>query len=255
MDNYNLLAAPFPNADATQEFRVLGNNFDSQYGFAPGAVVSIVTKSGTNEYHGTVFEFVRDGVVNARNFFQPMRDELKRNQFGVSFGGPVKKDKAFFFGNYQGTRERRVVGGSTAYVPTDAMLQGNFSSLVNAGVTVRDPDTGAPVANGYISPTRFSPAALKLAESLPRTQDPLGKVTVSGFTNQRDFNEFTLKGDVYHGAGHRISGRSFFNDFSQPAQTLSLLNSDRSWLSRWHNYTGNYTWTINPTLLNNVVVS
>jgi len=255
MDNYHLLAGPFPNADATQEFRVLGNNFEAQYGFAPGAVVSIVTKSGTNEFHGNAFEFLRNGVLNARDFFQPIRDELKRNQFGASFGGPIKKDKLFFFGNYQGTRERRAVGGSTVFVPSDAMLRGDFSAFNAAGITVRDPDTGQPAPNGFISPTRFSPGALKIAESLPRTQDPLGKVTVSGFTNVQDYNEFTVKGDWYQSTKHRLSGRAFFNDFSQPEQTHSLLNSDRSWLARWQNYAANYTWTLSPTLLNNLVAS
>jgi hypothetical protein len=110
MDNYHLLAAPFPNSDATQEFRVLGNNFEAQYGFAPGAVVSIVTKSGTNEWHGNAFEFLRNGVLNARDFFQPVRDDLKRNQFGGSVGGRIIRDKLFVFGNYQGTTERRQVG-------------------------------------------------------------------------------------------------------------------------------------------------
>jgi hypothetical protein len=255
MDNYHLLAAPFPNSDATQEFRVLGNNFEAQYGFAPGAVVSIVTKSGTNQFHGNGFEFLRNGVLNARDFFQPVRDELKRNQFGGSIGGPIKRDKIFFFGNYQGTKERLVVGGSTQFVPSDAMLRGDFSGFVAAGITIKDPDTGLPAPNGYISPTRFSPGALKLTESLPRTQDPVGKVTVSGFTSVRDYNEFTVKSDVFLNAKHRISGRAFFNDFNQPEQNLGLLNSDRSWLARWQNYAGNYTWTVNPTLLNNLVVS
>lgn len=255
MDNYHLLAAPFPNADATQEFRVLGNNFEAQYGFAPGAVVSIVTKSGTNSLHGGAFEFLRNGVLNARDFFQPVRDELKRNQYGASLGGPIKKDKIFFFGNYQGTKERRSVGGSTAFVPSDAMLQGDFSAFSKAGITILDPDTGQPAPNGYISPSRFSPAAMKIAESLPRTPDPLGKVTVSGFSNVQDYNEFTAKGDVNHGSNHRFSGRAFFNDFAQPEQTKSLLNSDRSWLARWQNYAGNYTWTASPTLLNNIVVA
>ncbi|HVX65361.1 MAG TPA: carboxypeptidase regulatory-like domain-containing protein, partial [Bryobacteraceae bacterium] len=251
MDNYHLLAAPFPNADATQEFRVLGNNFEAQYGFAPGAVVSIVTKSGTNEFHGNAFEFLRNGKLNARDFFYSGRDELKRNQYGASFGGPIVKEKAFFFANYQGTKERLKVAGSTAYVPSDAMLNGDFSAYVNAGIPIMDPDTGQPAPGGYISPTRFSPGALKVVESLPRTTDPLGKVVVTGYSNVRDFQEFTLKGDVYHGSNHRFSGRTFFNDFSQPEQNNSLLNSDRSWLSRWQNHTFNYTWTAGPTLVNN----
>jgi len=252
MDNYHLLAAPFPNADATQEFRVVGNNFEAQYGFAPGAVVSIVTKSGTNQWHGNAFEFLRNGVLNARDFFQPVRDELKRNQFGGSVGGPIRKDKLFIFGNYQGTTERRRVGGSTSFVPSDAMLRGDFSGL---GVPIKDPDTGQVIPNGFISPTRFSPAALKLAESLPSTTDPRGQVTVSGFTSVQNYHEFTTRADFYASSKHRLYGRTFFNDFSQPVQTHSLLNSDRSWEARWQNHSVNYLWTVSPTVINNLVGS
>src|SRR6185295_13709372 len=154
MDNYHLLAAPFPNSDATQEFRVLGNNFEAQYGFAPGAVVSIVTKSGTNEWHGNAFEFLRNGVLNARDFFQPVRDDLKRNQFGGSVGGRIIRDKLFVFGNIQGTIERVSQTGQTAFVPTAAELAGDFSStptqLINA-------NTGLPYANNFIDPSTFNP--------------------------------------------------------------------------------------------------
>ena len=111
MDNYHNNAIPFPNPDATGEFRVLTNNFDAQYGFSPGAVVSIVTKSGTNAWHGDAFEFIRNGALNARDFFSSSRDQLKRNQFGGSIGGPILKNKLFIFGNYQGTRLSRAVRG------------------------------------------------------------------------------------------------------------------------------------------------
>jgi hypothetical protein len=82
MDTFALLAAPFPNADATQEFRVISNNFDARYGFAPSAVVSIQIKSGTNKFHGGVFEFIRSNDLNAANWFSGNVDQLKRNQFG-----------------------------------------------------------------------------------------------------------------------------------------------------------------------------
>ena len=104
MDNYNDLTAPFPNADATQEFKVITNNFSAQYGFSPGAVVSIVTKSGSNAFHGGAFWFVRNNDLNASNWFSHSVDMLKRNQFGGFVGGPIKKDKLFFFANYQDTR-------------------------------------------------------------------------------------------------------------------------------------------------------
>ena len=254
MDNYHLLAAPFPNPDATQEFRVIGNNFDARYGFAPGAVVSIVTKSGTNEWHGNAFEFLRNGVLNARDFFYASRDDLKRNQFGGSLGGPIIKNKLFIFGNYQGTTERRRVAGTTAFVPSDAMRQGDFSSLLtNRGIQLIDPTTQQPFANNYINPARFSPGALTILQSIPQTTDPLGQVTVTGFVNQQDYHEFTIRGDYNINERHQVSMRSFVNRFSQPPQSKSLLNSDRSWDSDWQNYAANYTWTISPSIVNNLV--
>lgn len=132
-DNYHLLAAPFPNPDATQEFKVIGNNFDARYGFAPGGVVSIVTKSGTNQWHGVLFEYLRNNAVNATEYFSQSTDLLKRNQFGGSMGGPIVKDKLFIFGNYQGTRQRRSVLSGEGYVPTTAMRGGDFSAYCQSG--------------------------------------------------------------------------------------------------------------------------
>src|ERR1700722_4058250 len=102
--DYVGLAAPFPNADATREFRVITNNFNAEYGFAPGAVVLIETKSGTNGFHGGAFEFLRNQSFNASNWFSHTVDPLHQNQFGADVGGPILKNKLFFFGNYQGTR-------------------------------------------------------------------------------------------------------------------------------------------------------
>ena len=133
MDNYHLLAAPFPNPDATQEFTVIGNNFDPRYGFTPGGVVSIVTKSGSNNWHGDAFEFLRNGALNATEYFTQTSDSIKRNQFGGSLGGPILKNKLFIFGNYQGTRQTRQVNGSTTYVPTTAMRAGDFSAYCRGG--------------------------------------------------------------------------------------------------------------------------
>jgi hypothetical protein len=105
-DTYLNMNLPFPNPDSLQEFNLQANNMTAEYGNAAGGIVNIVTKSGTNELHGTAFEFLRNGSLNARNFFAPEHDQLKRNQFGGTLGGPIVKDKLFFFGTYQGTRIR-----------------------------------------------------------------------------------------------------------------------------------------------------
>ena len=134
MDNYVLAAAPFPNPDATQEFSVIGNNFDARYGFAPGGVVSIVTKSGTNSWHGDVFEFYRNGSFNAKDYFTHLTNQVHRNQFGASLGGPIVRDKFFIFGNYQGTRQSIFNAPSTGFVWTPAMINnGDFSAYCQNG--------------------------------------------------------------------------------------------------------------------------
>jgi hypothetical protein len=129
MDYNDQHAAAFPNADATQEFRVITNNFDAQYGFAANAVVSVVTKSGTNQWHGDAFEFVRNDGLDAADFFSHKTDGLKRNQFGGSIGGPIRRDKDFIFGNIQITQERQAQFSTSAFVPSNQMLNGDFSAI------------------------------------------------------------------------------------------------------------------------------
>ncbi len=133
VDNYYLAAAPFPNPDAVQEFTVLNNNFDPRYGFAAGGVVSIVTKSGTNEWHGNVFDYYRNGGFNAKDYFTHKTNLVHRNQFGGSLGGPIVKDKLFAFGNYQGTRQSLGTTTGTGFIPTTAMVQnGDFSAYCSS---------------------------------------------------------------------------------------------------------------------------
>src|ERR1700761_6516845 len=120
-DTYLNANLPFPNPDAMQEFNVETDNLSAQYGIGAGAVVNMVTKSGTNEIHGDVFEFVRNGDFNARNFFAPTQDTLRRNQFGGDGGGPIKKDKIFLFSGFQATRTRSAPPQSIGFVPTQQM--------------------------------------------------------------------------------------------------------------------------------------
>jgi hypothetical protein len=105
-NSYQNFSGMFPNPDAIEEFSVQTNNFSAEYANATGAVVSAVTKSGTNQFHGSAFEFLRNGIFNARNFFAATTDSLKRNQFGGTVGGPIVKDRLFFFFSYQDTTLR-----------------------------------------------------------------------------------------------------------------------------------------------------
>src|SRR6185436_1329060 len=127
-DTYINVSLPFPNPDSVQEFNLQSSNFTAEYGNAAGGIVNIVTRSGTNSIHGSLFHFLRNGKLNARQFFAPVQDALKRNQFGGSVGGPIKKNKLFYFGTYQGTRLRNTPAGIISFVPTDAERGGDFSS-------------------------------------------------------------------------------------------------------------------------------
>ena len=119
-----------PNPDAVEQFKILTNNYDAQYGRTSGGIVNQITRSGTNEFHGTGFEFLRNTVLNARDYFLPPtepKNQFKRNVFGGTFGGPIKKDKTFFFLAYQGVRTREGDTTSLLTVPDSAQRAGDFS--------------------------------------------------------------------------------------------------------------------------------
>jgi hypothetical protein len=116
-----------PSLDSIAEFRILTNNFDAEYGDYSGGIVNVVTKSGSNNLHGTAFEFLRNTTLDARNFFSPERGFYRQNQFGGTIGGPIRKNRVFFFGDYQGTRQSQGVDTGLIPVPTLADRTGNLS--------------------------------------------------------------------------------------------------------------------------------
>ena len=130
-EGFNMGAAVVPNLDSIQELRVLTSNFDAEYGNYSGGQVMVVTKSGGNQFHGSAFEFLRNTALDARNYFSSQRATFDRNQFGGTFGGPVKKDKIFFFVDYQGTRMTQGVDTGLISVPSLADRSGNFSDLAS----------------------------------------------------------------------------------------------------------------------------
>jgi len=181
-DVYTMANMPLPFPDALQEFKVETGALPAQYGMHSAAAVNAVTKSGTNDFHGTAFEFLRNYSVNARSYFSSTLDSLKRNQFGGTFGGPIKKNKLFFFGAYQQTDTRQSPSGTVAFVPTAAELQGDFSvynSLTCQGkvAALKDPLTGAALVNNRIPVGELSTPALNIAKFLPTSADPCGRTT------------------------------------------------------------------------------
>src|SRR3984893_18630429 len=163
-DTYLNTSLPFPNPDAIQEFSLLSSNFSAEYGNAAGGVVNIVTRSGTNQIHGSSFPFLRKGDLNARQFFAPTQDALKRNQFGGSAGGPVIKNKLFYFGTYQGTQVRNVPAGQVQFFPTQAQRNGAFSSVSSQLV---DPVSGQPIPGNQIPASRLSPVSQYFLKQIP----------------------------------------------------------------------------------------
>jgi carboxypeptidase family protein len=141
-DLFANLPAIEPSPDSIAEFRVIANTFDAEYGRNSGAVVNVVTKSGTNDLHGSFYEFFRNDVLNAHQFtFTPApKTPFKQNQFGGTFGGPIKKDRTFFFGSYEGRRIVQGIVSQPVTVPTATDLSGDFSSV-------------APFAGSLVNPT------------------------------------------------------------------------------------------------------
>lgn len=147
-EDVNMGTAIIPNLDSVAEFRVLTNNFDAEYGEFSGGQINVITKSGTNLFHGDVFEFLRNTDLDARNYFSPARGTFQQNQFGATLGGPVVRNKVFFFADYQGTRQTQ--GVDTGLIPVPSVLDrsGNLSDSATLFMTTN--------ANGNSVPSRVS---------------------------------------------------------------------------------------------------
>src|SRR5882762_2135700 len=186
-DPYNNLNLPLPFPDALQEFKVETSSVPAQYGQHSAGAVNAVTKSGTNALHGDMFEFVRNKVLNARNAFAQQRDGLKRNQFGGVLGGPIVRNKLFFFAGHQMTLVRSEPVENTAFVPTAQMLAGDWTTVssppCNQGrqITLR-----APFQNNRIDPAQFTTPALNLINRSPTSSDPCGKALFGRKSNSDD---------------------------------------------------------------------
>jgi hypothetical protein len=220
-DFYNNAGLPLPFPDALQEFKVETSALPAQYGMHSGAAVNAVTKSGTNEWHGSAFWFVRNYLFNARTFFAPTRDSLKRNQYGGSLGGPIRHNKLFLFAAYQGTATRQDPTGTVTYVPTKEMFNGDFSTVASglcqrAPVTLRDPlNNNQPFLNNQIPVDRLSPVALNIAKRLPASSDPCGRITY-GAMNIDDEQFGVSKVDYTLSAKHSLFGRYLVGHDKKP---------------------------------------
>ena len=202
-----------PPVDAIREFEMLTSTYDAAFGRSAGAQVNVVLKSGSNRLHGSVYEFHRNGALDAKNFFAPASEPdptYKRNQFGFSVGGPIRKDKTFFFADYEGTRSREGITRVTN-VPTLAERAGDFSQSL-FGVP-RDPFTGLPFASGRIPDLRINDVGRRIAAlyPAPNRSTPFANFVASPVQQDRD-DHFDVRVDYLHSRRSSFALRYSFGD-------------------------------------------
>jgi len=246
---------PAPNPEAIQEFRVITNNYAAEYGRYPAGVVDIVTKSGTNEFHGAAFEFFRNESLNAKRWVPPgaatsAKDPLDRNQYGAAIGGPLRKDKTFFFASFSGLRQTETYYRNTAVVPTSRERLGDFSSSASKP---RDPATNQPFPGGIIPTSRLDPTALAIQDKyVPQSNLPNNFFEVSR-PDPLSTDEATLKLDHNFAATHSIA-MSYFYQKGTDTQPLSLTGNipwvDRDFKWTQHNLNLVDTYTVNSSTIN-----
>ncbi|MBI3049887.1 MAG: TonB-dependent receptor [Acidobacteria bacterium] len=257
-DNLNL---PLPFPDALQEFRVETGALDASSGVHTGASVHAVTRSGTNVFHGGGFEFWRNHRFNATHPFARVRpdgtregDGLNRNQFGGMIGGPILTDRLFFFGGYQGTYIRQTPTSNVAFVPTPAMLAGDFTQLASPACSGRQLTLRGPFVNNRVNPALFSPAALQIARRLPSTTDPCGRVTF-GQAIDTDEGQSVGRIDYQLTNDHGLFGRYIATTYVSPPPLRktpdNLLAASRGGFDNIaHSLTLGETWVLSSSTVN-----
>jgi hypothetical protein len=261
-----------PPPDATQEFRVSTNPFSAENNRTTGAVVNFSIKSGTNQLHGSVYEFWRNRDLNANDFFQNRagnrRAPFNQNQFGASAGGPIKKDKTFFFGNFEEYR-RRIGAPAITTVPTPLQVSGNFSQTYNASgamVVVADPlsnvvvngvTTHTPFPGNIIPASRISTVAGNVAKLFPAPTLPGTAFTdVNNFSTKAAtfINEHQFVAKLDHNLSSRWKifgavGRDWLNQTQADPLGLSTINETRAVFNDHQVYTLSATAVFSPTLI------
>jgi hypothetical protein len=247
-----------PSVDAIQEFKVQTNAFAAEYGRAMGAVVNLTTKSGTNDLHGSAFEFLRNEKLDAKNFFDPPgpKPPFKRNQYGFSVGGPVfipkvvnGKNKIFFFTDYEGAKIR-ITSTNTSTIPTLGMRKGDFGDLLaQRNVAIIDPTNGGRFPGNVIPADRIDPVAQTLINLYPAPQtSAVGSNFVYQSPANQDWTKFDVRSDINFGARDNAFWRISRQDQSVPAslilpppaygggsldQTTNGINTGATWNHIW----------------------
>ena len=282
-DQFANLPAVQPTPDSIEEFRVLTNTFDAEYGRNSGAVVNVVTKSGTNQFHGNVYEFFRNKVLNSGGYFDSQKPDFKQNQFGGTLGGPIKKDRTFFFASYEGRRIRQGISSDAFAVPTDAERLGDFSADGGAFAGVITDQTVADTLNSRagcaaaaadviqpgsayadLFPTSQIPAPCMdptaidmMSQFVPHANRPDGTFqTVAGIHKDRT-DQFTFKFDHRINDKQNLSAYYYFNDsnlfdpYSRfQAGGAATLGFGAGTLERYQQLNLSHNYTITNSLVN-----
>jgi hypothetical protein len=263
MSNVNM---PFPFPDALQEFSIETSAVSSQFGTHPGATVNVVTKSGSNALHGDLFEYIRNGDLDARNFFSTTgADTLKRNTYGGTAGGAIIKDKLFFFGGFQGVENRQNPPQTITHIPTAAMLTGDFSTIASGPcqsngkpVQLMNP-LGGGYAGNQIPVSQLNMSAVELVSKyLPvASATPCGQVTF-GIPQTGDEQQFIERTDWVLSPRHTVYGRYFWDHWTNPPVLVGnnlLTTTSPGNFELAQSATIGDTYTFGPTVVNSFHVT
>jgi hypothetical protein len=245
-----------PNPDAVQEFRVQTNSYNAEYGRFASGVINVITKSGTNQFHGSAFEYLRNTVFNANDWGSTLpRSPFHRNQFGVTIGGPIRRDKTFFFFSYSGLRQTTSSFLNGAVVPTALERAGNFTA---SGTKPVDPRNGLPfTCNGVtnvICPDRIDPVAAKIISTYIPLANVAGSKWQGNIPSPFDSNDFLAKLDHQLNDKHRLT-LSYFE--TSGTNTVKAGSGNLPWASqqfkwRQHNVNASDVWIISASKINQV---
>ena len=246
---------PFPSPDALEELNVQTGNMSATYGNATGGVVNAVSKSGSDQIHGDIFEFFRNYAMDAKNYFATSPNPLKQNQFGGTMGGPIVKDKLFYFGSYQGTRQNTATFGQLAFVPTAAERIGDFSDLLAASTQLVNPTTGTPYVNNQVPVTDLDPTARYMLQHIPLPNGPGRQLTYNGAPTIQNTDEYLGKVD-YNVGKHHLSAHYFQLNYNipvilPPASNVLAGNTETPQNLSLKNVSVVDIYTISPTVLLN----
>lgn len=246
-----------PNPEAIQEFKVTTNSYNAEYGRFASGIINLLTKSGTNRFRGSLYEFVRNDAFNANDYANVLeKAPYRRNQFGGSIGGPIFKDRTFFFGTYSGLRQTTSRFLNNAIVPTDLERVGNFS--LSSGTKPKDPLTGTNLttgtffAGGIIPTDRLDPVALKIINTYIPKANLAGNRWQGNVPLPYNTNEYLIKIDHQLTEAHRLSG-TYFN--TSGSQTVFPGSGNLPWATqdfKWqqHNLNLSEVWVISPDKVN-----